>query len=53
MLHLSTDNYGLRLSQGKTGSGGGYFSRKTISPTKEATTKVVMESGDFMISTKI
>jgi uncharacterized damage-inducible protein DinB len=52
MLHLATDNYGFAaFASGKQVPMADTSLEKTISPTKEATTKVVMESYDFMIST--
>jgi uncharacterized damage-inducible protein DinB len=52
MLHLATDNYGFAaFASGKQVPTEDTALEKTISPTKEATTKVVMESYDFMIST--
>jgi uncharacterized damage-inducible protein DinB len=52
MLHLATDNYGFACSaSGKPNPIGDSSLEKTVSPTKEATTKVVMDSYDFMIST--
>jgi uncharacterized damage-inducible protein DinB len=52
MLHLATDNYGFACSaSGKLNPNGDSSLEKTILPTKEATTKAVMDSYDFMIST--
>ena len=52
MLHLATDNYGFAaFASGKPVPKEDTSLEKTISPTKEATTKVVMESYDYMIST--
>jgi uncharacterized damage-inducible protein DinB len=52
MLHLSDDNYGFAaFASGKTNPIGDKSLEKTIPPNKEATTKAVMESYDFMITT--
>jgi uncharacterized damage-inducible protein DinB len=52
MLHLATDNYGFACSaSGKPNPMGDSSLEKTVSPTKEATTKAVSDSYDFMIST--
>jgi uncharacterized damage-inducible protein DinB len=52
MLHLANDNYGFAAyANGKPNPNGDTSLEKTVSPTKEATTKVVMDSYDFMIST--
>ncbi len=52
MLHLATDNYAFAaFASGKQVPKEDTSLEKTVSPTKEATTKVVMESYDFMIST--
>jgi uncharacterized damage-inducible protein DinB len=52
MLHLATDNYGFAaFASGEQVPTEDTALEKTISPTKEATTKVVMESYDYMIST--
>lgn len=52
MLHLATDNYGFACyATGKQNPIGDSSLEKTIPPTKEATTKAVMDSYDFMIAT--
>ncbi len=52
MLHLATDNYGFAaFASGKQVPVQDTSLEKTISPTKEATTKVVIDSYDYMIST--
>jgi uncharacterized damage-inducible protein DinB len=52
MLHLATDNYGFAsFASGKQTPSSDTALEKTIQPTKEATTKAVMDSYDFMIST--
>ena len=51
MLHLANDNYGFAsYACGKPDPIGDSSLEKTVSPTKEATTKAVMDSYDFMIS---
>jgi uncharacterized damage-inducible protein DinB len=51
MLHLANDNYGFAVhASGKPNPNGDQSLEKTVSPTKEATTKAVMDSYDFMIS---
>jgi uncharacterized damage-inducible protein DinB len=50
MLHLATDNYGFAaFASGKPNPIGDSSLEKTVDQTKEATTKVVMDSYDFMI----
>jgi len=52
MLHLATDNYGFAAyASGKPAPDADTALEKTVQPTKEATTKAVMDSYDFMIST--
>src|ERR1700733_5753059 len=52
MLHLATDNYGFAaFASGKPNPIGDSSLEKIVGPTKEATTKLVMDSYDFMIST--
>jgi uncharacterized damage-inducible protein DinB len=52
MLHLATDNYGFAAyASGKPAPDTDTALEKTVQPTKEATTKAVMDSYDFMIST--
>ena len=52
MLHLATDNYGFAaLASGKPNPIGDSSLEKIARPTKEATTILVMDSYDFMIST--
>jgi uncharacterized damage-inducible protein DinB len=52
MLHLATDNYGFAaFASGKQAPSADTALEKTVQPTKEATTKAVMDSYDFMIST--
>lgn len=52
MLHLATDNYGFAaFASGSSNPMGDTSLEKTVSPVKETTTKVVMDSYDFMIST--
>jgi uncharacterized damage-inducible protein DinB len=52
MLHLANDNYGFAsYASGKTTPVADTALEQTVQPTKEATTKVVMESYDYMIST--
>src|ERR1700751_289940 len=51
MLHLATDNYGFAAhASGKPNPNGEVSLEKSVSPTKAATTKVVMDSYDFVIS---
>src|ERR1700743_3985982 len=51
MLHLTDGNYGLvGAATGKTNPLGKVSAEKTISQTKEATTKAVMDSYDYVIS---
>ena len=51
MLHLANDNYGFAVhASGKPNPNGETSLEKTASPTKEATTKIVMDSYDFIIS---
>jgi uncharacterized damage-inducible protein DinB len=52
MLHLATDNYGFACyASGKSNPNGDSSLEKTITATKEATTRAVLDSYDFMIST--
>ena len=52
MLHLAADNYGFAsFASGKQTPSNDTALEKTVQPTKEATTKTVMESYDYMIST--
>jgi uncharacterized damage-inducible protein DinB len=52
MLHLSDDNYGFAaFASGKPNPLGDKSLEKTIPQNKEATTKEVMDSYDFMITT--
>ena len=52
MLHLATDNYSFAaFASGKLNPIGDSSLEKIVLPTKEATTKLVMDSYDFMIST--
>jgi uncharacterized damage-inducible protein DinB len=52
MLHLATDNYGFAaFASGKPNPIGDSSLEKINRPTKEMTTKIVMDSYDFMIST--
>ena len=52
MLHLATDNYGFAaFASGKPNPLGDSSLEKIVQPTKEATTKLVMDSYDFMINT--
>jgi uncharacterized damage-inducible protein DinB len=52
MLHLASANYLFAsLASGKPNPIGDTSLEKTVPPTKAATTKVVMDSYDFMIST--
>ena len=52
MLHLATDNYGFAaFASGKPNPIGDSSLEKIVRPTKEATTNLVMDSYDFMIST--
>src|ERR1700712_1029851 len=52
MLHLANDNYGFAsYASGKPTPDADTALEKTVQPTKETTTKVVMDSYDFMIST--
>jgi uncharacterized damage-inducible protein DinB len=52
MLHLATDNYGFAsFASGKPNPIGDTSLEKTVSATKETTTKLAMDSYDFMIST--
>jgi len=52
MLHLATDNYGFAaFASGKPNPIGDSSLEKIAGPTKEVTTKLVMDSYDFMIST--
>src|ERR1700754_1345607 len=51
MLHLTDGNYGLvGAATGKPNPLGKVSAEKTISQTKEATTKAVMDSYDYVIS---
>ena len=50
MLHLATDNYGFAaFASGKPNPIGDSSLEKIADPTKETTTKIVMDSYDFMI----
>ena len=52
MLHLANDNYGFAsYASGKQTPAADTALEQTVQPTKDATTKAVMESYDFMIST--
>src|ERR1700756_5138560 len=52
MLHLANDNYGFAsYASGKTTPVADTALEQTVQPTKEATTKAVMDSYDYMIST--
>jgi len=52
MLHLANDNYGFAsYASGKQTPVADTALEQTVQPTKEATTKAVMESYDYMIST--
>jgi uncharacterized damage-inducible protein DinB len=52
MLHLANDNYGFAsYASGKTTPVADTTLEQTVLPTKEFTTKAVMESYDYMIST--
>jgi len=52
MLHLANDNYGFAsFASGKPTPVADTALEQTVQPTKEATTKAVMDSYDFMIST--
>lgn len=50
MLHLADGNYGIgSYASGKTNPMGKVSNEKTVAQTKEATTKAVMDSYDFVI----
>ena len=52
MLHLATDNFGFAsYASGKQTPAADTALEKTVQPTKDVTTKVVMDSYDYMIST--
>ncbi|HEY4324409.1 MAG TPA: DinB family protein [Mucilaginibacter sp.] len=51
MLHLADANYYfISIATGKPGPLGQVSAEQTVTPTKEATTKAVMDSYDFVIS---
>jgi uncharacterized damage-inducible protein DinB len=52
MLHLASDNYGFAaFASGRPNPIADSSLEKIVGPTKEGTTKLVMDSYDFMIST--
>jgi uncharacterized damage-inducible protein DinB len=52
MLHLANDNYGFAsFASGKATPVADTALEQTVQPTKEVTTKAVMDSYDYMIST--